>query len=232
MLSACQTPHTGSSSGRREMSERARSRRSPRTRTTNSSASTRGRRTRPGSDAGELAGIEPLGVKATNDVDALLALKPDAVVYNPMWIDVDELVRILEAGVNVVASASFITGHNLGDGRDKLEEACQRGGSTLFGSGVSPGFAELLAIVAANGCARVDKVIVAEASDTTFYDSPDTETPVWLRHADRRPEPAADDVARAPRYSPRRCGWSPTRWASSSMKSSVRPSTRKPPRTS
>ncbi len=130
-----------------------------------------------GVDAGELAGIEPLGVKATNDVDALLALKPDVVVYNPMWNDVDELVRILEAGVNVVASAAFITGHNLGDGRDKLEQACQRGGSTLFGSGVSPGFAELLAIVAANGCTRVDKVIVAEASDTTFYDSPDTERP-------------------------------------------------------
>ncbi|MGZ8814673.1 MAG: NAD(P)H-dependent amine dehydrogenase family protein [Mycobacterium sp.] len=131
-----------------------------------------------GRDAGELAGIEPLGVQATSDVDALLALKPDAVVYNPMWIDVDELVRILEAGVNVVASASFITGHNLGEGRERLEDACQRGGSTLFGSGVSPGFAELLAIVAANGCARVDKVIVEEASDTTFYDSPDTERPV------------------------------------------------------
>jgi 2,4-diaminopentanoate dehydrogenase len=79
--------------------------------------------------------------------------------------------------VNVVASASFVTGHNLGEGRAKLEEACQKGGSTLFGSGVSPGFAELLAIVAANGCARVDKVTIAEASDTTFYDSPDTETP-------------------------------------------------------
>ncbi len=46
-----------------------------------------------GVDVGELVGIEPLGVKATNDVDALLALKPDCVVYNPMWIDVDELVR-------------------------------------------------------------------------------------------------------------------------------------------
>ncbi len=104
-----------------------------------------------GKDAGELVGIDPLGVMATNDVDALLALKPDVVVYNPMWIDVDELVRILEAGVNVVASASFITGDNLGDGKAKLEEACMRGGSTLFGSGVSPGFAELLAIVAADG---------------------------------------------------------------------------------
>jgi len=48
----------------------------------------------------------------------------------------------------------------------------------MFGSGVSPGFAELLAIVAANGCARVDKVTIAEASDTTFYDSPATEIPV------------------------------------------------------
>src|SRR5215472_18686147 len=74
-----------------------------------------------GRDVGELVGIEPLGVKATNDVDALLALKPDCVIYNPMWNDVDELVRILSAGVNVVASAAFITGENLGDGRAKLE---------------------------------------------------------------------------------------------------------------
>ncbi|PEG39133.1 dihydrodipicolinate reductase [Mycolicibacterium agri] len=130
-----------------------------------------------GVDVGELAGIEPLGVTATNDVDALLALKPDCVVYNPMWINVDELVRILSAGVNVVTSASFITGHNLGDGRDRIEEACRQGGSTIFGSGVSPGFADVLAIVAATACDRVDKVIIAESADTTLYDSPDTERP-------------------------------------------------------
>jgi len=131
-----------------------------------------------GRDAGELAGIGPLGVTATNDAAALLALKPDCVVYNPMWIDVDELVMILSAGVNVVTSASFITGHNLGDGRDRLEEACRRGGSTLFGSGVSPGFAELLAIVAATACDRVDKITITETADTTLYDSPATERPV------------------------------------------------------
>lgn len=130
-----------------------------------------------GRDAGELCGLAPLGVSATDDVDALLACRPDCVVYNPMWIDVDELVRILSAGVNVVASASFITGHNLGEGRDRLAEACEKGGSTLFGSGVSPGFAELLAIVAANACDRVDKVTIAESADTTLYDSPDTERP-------------------------------------------------------
>ncbi|MGE2837065.1 dihydrodipicolinate reductase [Mycobacterium sp. SMC-4] len=131
-----------------------------------------------GRDLGELVGIEPVGVTATNDVDALLALKPDVVVYNPMWIDVAELVRILEAGINVVSSASFITGGNLGADREKLAEACQRGGSTLFGSGVSPGFAELLAIVAGTACDRIDKVIISESADTTLYDSPDTERPV------------------------------------------------------
>lgn len=130
-----------------------------------------------GRDVGELCGIAPVGVTATNDVAALLAQKPDCVVYNPMWIDVDEVVRILEAGVNVVTTASFITGHNLGRDRERIVEACRIGGSTMFGSGVSPGFAELLAIVGALPCDRVDKVTVSEAADTTFYDSPATEIP-------------------------------------------------------
>ena len=141
-----------------------------------------------GRDAGELGGIAPLGVAATNDVDALLALKPDCVVYNPMWINVDELVRILSAGVNVVTTASFITGQNLGEGRDRIAQACRQGGSTIFGSGVSPGFAELLAIVSAMVCNRVDKVTVTEAADTTFYDSPATEIPVGFGKPIDHPE--------------------------------------------
>ena len=131
-----------------------------------------------GRDVGDLCGIEPLGVTATDDIDALLDLKPDCVVYNPMWLDLGELARILSAGVNVVATAAFITGHNLGAGRDQIAAACQRGGSTMFGTGISPGFAELLAIVSATVCDRVDKVTVNEAADTTFYDSPATEIPV------------------------------------------------------
>src|SRR4051812_4707056 len=111
-----------------------------------------------GVDVGELCGIAPLGVAATNDVDALLGLQPDCVVYNPMWQDVDELVRILSAGVNVVASASFITGLNLGDGRAKLVDACQEGGLTVFAPGVWPGFIEMLAIVTATSLDRFDKV--------------------------------------------------------------------------
>src|SRR5262245_60656161 len=44
-----------------------------------------------GRDVGELAGIAPIGVSATDDKAALLALRPDCVIYTPKWPDVDEL---------------------------------------------------------------------------------------------------------------------------------------------
>jgi len=132
-----------------------------------------------GRDVGELCGIGSVGVTATNNVEALLALKPDCVVYNPMWTNTDELVAILSAGINVVTTAAFITGHHLGqEDRRRLVEACDAGGATIFGSGVNPGFAELFAILSATICDRVDKVTVTESADTTFYDSPATEIPV------------------------------------------------------
>jgi len=131
-----------------------------------------------GQDVGELCGIAPMGVVATHDVDALLALKADCVVYNPMWADVDEMVRILEAGCNVVSTAAFITGHWLGEGRRRIVEAAERGGTSVFGSGINPGLADLIAIVSAGGCDRIDKITVTETADTTGYDSPATELPV------------------------------------------------------
>src|SRR4051812_25701721 len=130
-----------------------------------------------GRDVGVLCGIDPVGVAATDDVDALLALRPDCVVYNPMWQDVDELVRILEAGVNVVSTAAFINGRRLGPDRDRIVASCERGGSSMFGTGISPGFVELMAIATAGICDRIDKITINEASDTTLYDSPTTEIP-------------------------------------------------------
>jgi hypothetical protein len=130
-----------------------------------------------GRDVGELCGMAPIGVTATDDVDALLALRPDCVVYNPMWQDPDELVRILEAGINVVSTAAFINGVGLGADRARIEDACHRGGSSMFGTGISPGWVELMAIATANICERIDKVTIHEASDTTLYDSPATELP-------------------------------------------------------
>jgi 4-hydroxy-tetrahydrodipicolinate reductase len=147
-----------------------------------------------GIDVGELCGIDAVGIAATNDVEALLALKPDIVVYNPMWPRTDEIVRILEAGVNVVTTAAFITGQRLGAERDRLVAACERGGTSLFGTGVSPGFAELVAITIAGISSRVDKVMVTETADTTFYDSPDTERAAGFGHP--IDHPGLHDMAR------------------------------------
>ena len=138
-----------------------------------------------GKDVGVLCGIEPVGVLATNDVDALLALKPDCVVYNPMWPSTAELVRILESGANVVSTAAFIDGSRNIPDRDRIVAACTKGRSSMFGTGISPGWVELLGIAAANLCDRIDKIVIDEASDTTFYDSPDTERPAGFgRHID------------------------------------------------
>ena len=58
----------------------------------------------------------------------------------------------------------------------------------MFGSGVSPGFVEVLAIVAANVCDRIDKVTVVEEADTTLYDSPATELPAGFARPIDDPE--------------------------------------------
>jgi 2,4-diaminopentanoate dehydrogenase len=131
-----------------------------------------------GRDIGELCGVADTGILATDDVAALLDLRPDCVIYNPKWPDVDELVRILEAGVNVVTTASFITGHALGDRRQLVVDACERGRSSIFGSGMNPGMANLLGLVSAGVCDRVDSITILESVDSTGYDSPDTERPV------------------------------------------------------
>ena len=87
-----------------------------------------------GRDVGELCGIDPIGIAATDDVDALLALAPDCVVYNPMWPSTDEVVRILAAGVNVVTTAAFINGRGQ-RGRSRAHPRRVRAGRRRRSSG-------------------------------------------------------------------------------------------------
>src|SRR6478672_4574039 len=69
--------------------------------------------------------------KVGRDVAELPALRPDCVSYNPVWPDVDDLVRILSAGINVASTSAFITGHWMGDSdRQRLVDACEAGGSS------------------------------------------------------------------------------------------------------
>ncbi|BDB44260.1 hypothetical protein [Mycobacterium kiyosense] len=97
-----------------------------------------------GKDAGELIGINPLGVTATDDVDALLAVEADCVIYTPRDFGINnadaELLAILAAGHNVVTPLPY---HNAvlyrSDGfGDRLAEACSKGGSTFHATGIDP----------------------------------------------------------------------------------------------
>ncbi|MCV7259849.1 NAD(P)H-dependent amine dehydrogenase family protein [Mycobacterium shimoidei] len=131
-----------------------------------------------GVDAAELCGWpEPTGVKATNDIDALLKLRPDACCYNPLWPNIDELVRLLEAGVNVCTSAAWITGgKQTPQDRQRITDACRRGGSTIFGSGAHPGMTNLVGMVLSGSCRRVDEIRITESVDCSAYESAGTQT--------------------------------------------------------
>lgn len=130
-----------------------------------------------GKDAAELCGWpEPTGVLATDDVEALLALEPDACCYNPLWPDVDELVRLLENGVNVCTSAAWITGgKQTPEDRARIEKACAQGRSTIFGSGAHPGMTNLVGMVLSGSCERVDEIRITESVDCSTYESAETQ---------------------------------------------------------
>jgi hypothetical protein len=123
--------------------------------------------------------MERIGISATDDIHSLLTLKPDCVVYMPQFPNVDDMVRILEAGCNIVSTAYFINGTAFAAGDlARIEAASYRGGVSVYGSGINPGFANVLALVATAGCSRIDKISVLESVDSTSYASPGTWTAV------------------------------------------------------
>ncbi|HET6953275.1 MAG TPA: hypothetical protein VFI47_23040, partial [Acidimicrobiales bacterium] len=153
-----------------------------------------------GRDAAELCGLpEPTGVAATDDVEQLLALQPDCVVYTPLHIDVAEVARILRAGVNVVTTSEFLTGTGIGAAATAaLEDAALAGGATLFGSGINPGFAQLLGAVCAGISRDVRCIAVTESVDVTMFASdPNFAAVGWGRPAGDFGHPEAVEAATA-----------------------------------
>ena len=125
-----------------------------------------------GQDVGVLAGIEPIGISATDDIDALLALKPDCVSYMPFRPDFDHVVRILESGINLVTTMYRLAGTGYGDDvLERIEDAAQRGQSSLYASGIYPGHAPMVALAASAMCTRIDRISVLESLDIRGYDN-------------------------------------------------------------
>ncbi len=123
-----------------------------------------------GQDVGTLAGIEPIGVTATDDIDALLALAPDCVTYMPFRPDFDHVVRILESGANLVTTMYMMAGIGYGDDvYERIEDATRRGQSSLYASGIYPGHAPMVALAASAMCTRIDCISVLESLDMSGY---------------------------------------------------------------
>ncbi|OBH72474.1 dihydrodipicolinate reductase [Mycobacterium intracellulare] len=136
-----------------------------------------------GRDAGELAGGDPLGVAATNDADALIALKPDCAIYAASGPERDALaipdyVKLLEAGINVVTTSTtrLVNPHAYepGEWRDQLVGAAKRGQASLYASGIEPGFAaDYLPLVLSTQSSVIEKIHSFEIGLYDDYGVPD-----------------------------------------------------------
>ena len=122
-----------------------------------------------GKDVGEICGREPLGIQATRDVDSLLAVEADCVIYSPVMGQEGEVLRILEAGKNVVTPLGWFFPFASTD-VTKLEAACRAAGVTLHGTGIHPGgITERFPLMVSALCRDVRHVRAEEFSDIRSY---------------------------------------------------------------
>ena len=135
-----------------------------------------------GRDAGDLAGLgRDLDVLASNDADAMLALKPDCIVYTAMadtrlMEAIEDLQRFLRAGINVVSSSPVFLQFPMGvipdEMIDPIRQAAAEGGASLWVNGVDPGFAnDWLPLVMTSVSERIDQVRCLELLDYSTYDN-------------------------------------------------------------
>ncbi|MEV7725209.1 dihydrodipicolinate reductase [Streptomyces sp. NPDC087917] len=137
-----------------------------------------------GRDAGELAGLaHSLGVAATDDIEAVLAARPAAVVYAASG-DVRpddalaDLARAIRCGAVVVSPALYpLYDHRNAppEFRDPIVAAVEEGGGSLFASGVDPGWGnDVLPLLLSGLGTRVDVIRCQEIFDYSTYDQPDS----------------------------------------------------------
>ena len=129
-----------------------------------------------GLDAGELCGIDPVGVAATGDLEDVVALGADCVLYMPQGCDIDELCRLLAAGTNVVTTRGEF--HHPGsidrEVRARVEAACREGGTSIHSTGSSPGFiTEAVPLVLTSIQRRLGHLQIDEYADLSRRNSPE-----------------------------------------------------------
>jgi hypothetical protein len=133
-----------------------------------------------GVDAGEIARRPPTGVRATNRIEDVIALQPDVVLHmsritQPYERQNADVIRLLEAGIDVISTAGFHYPACHGAAyAAPLLDACRRGGSTLAGLGLNPGFmAERVATLLTSMCAKLESVACFELADASSMPAPE-----------------------------------------------------------
>lgn len=132
-----------------------------------------------GEDAGTLAGRAPLGLAATRDADALIALEPDCVVYAASGPERDaaavpDYLRLLVSGINVVSTSStgliYPPAYFSPQWRDQLAAAAESGNASFYASGVFPGFgSDQLALLLSTQSKRIECLKVTEVALNDHY---------------------------------------------------------------
>jgi hypothetical protein len=128
-----------------------------------------------GRDAGELCGTGPTGVTTTHRLDDVLALGADCVLYMPRATDLDELCALLASGANVVTTTGGLHHPASMDPavRSRVEDACERGGTSIHDTGSSPGFiTEAVPLVLASVQRRLKALTIREYADLSRRNSP------------------------------------------------------------
>jgi hypothetical protein len=129
-----------------------------------------------GQDAGQLCGLPPTGVTATSDINEILALAPDCVIYMPAACDLDQVCAILATGANVVTTCGefYHPGSLPPADRERVERVCAASGASIHSTGSSPGFiTEAIPLVLASIQRRLDGLTINEYADCSTRDSPD-----------------------------------------------------------
>jgi 4-hydroxy-tetrahydrodipicolinate reductase len=132
-------------------------------------------REKAGRDAGELCGCGATGVLATSDIEEIVALDADCVLYMARFCNFDELCRLLESGKNVVTTrGEFHRPASLHPAvRERIEAACARGKTSIHSTGSSPGFiSEAVPLVLTSIQRRLDSFTIEEFADLSRRDSP------------------------------------------------------------
>jgi len=129
-----------------------------------------------GRDAGELCGRSPVGITATQNIDEIIALGADCILYMQQGCNIDDVCRLLASGSNIVTTrGEFCNPATLDPAwRARVEAACHQGGTSIHSTGSSPGFiTEAVPLVLTSIQRSLYSLAIDESADLSQRNSPD-----------------------------------------------------------